>query len=130
MQIAVMQPDVAALIANGQPLTLFGDLACFWRSGSLRSEPAGRKPLTSRTALMLEVTPAPHNGCRKFNARVRQTRLSLVSSRECGGSAIYVASTCGSSSAGAVRPGDSVSVLAPGDGGGVSEVRSVHATNP
>jgi MOSC domain-containing protein YiiM len=76
-QLTVMQIDVANLLANGQPLTLFGDnlfLDLDLSSGNL---PTGT---TLRVgAALLEVTPKPHNGCKKFKARFGDDALALVS---------------------------------------------------
>jgi MOSC domain-containing protein YiiM len=80
MQIAVMEKDVAELIANGQPLTLFGD--CLILELDLSS---GNLPSGSRVRVggaVLEVTPTPHNGCRKFRARFGDGALRFVSMRE------------------------------------------------
>ena len=80
MQIAVMQKDVAELIANGQSLTLFGD--CLFLELDLS---AGNLPAGSRVRVgdaILEVTPEPHNGCRKFRARFGDDALRFVSMRE------------------------------------------------
>ncbi len=77
MQIAVMQPDVAALIANGQPLTLFGDALFLELDLSTANLPAGSRLRVG--AALLEVTPAPHNGCRKFQARFGAEALRFVS---------------------------------------------------
>ena len=108
MQIAVMQPDVATLIANGQPLTLFGDCLFLELDLSTANLPA-RSRLRAGEAL-LEVTPAPHNGCRKFQARFGAEALRFVSSpqwRQRNLRGIYMRVI----EAGTVRPGDSVSVL-------------------
>jgi MOSC domain-containing protein len=80
MQIAVMEKDVAELIANGQPLPLFGD--CLFLELDLSS---GNLPPGSRVRVggaVLEVTPMPHNGCRKFRARFGDGALRFVSMRE------------------------------------------------
>lgn len=79
-QLAVMQFDVASLIANGQPLTLFGDQLFLELDLSEANLPAG-SVLRAGTAT-LEVTPMPHNGCRKFRARFGEGALRFVSSRE------------------------------------------------
>jgi MOSC domain-containing protein YiiM len=111
MQIAVMQSDVATLIANGQPLTLFGD--GLFLDLNLSSE---NLPVESRVAAgsaILEVTPMPHNGCRKFLARFGQDALSFVSNPEwrrfnLRGIYMRVAQE------GEIRPGDSVTILRRG----------------
>jgi hypothetical protein len=80
MQIAVMEAAVAELIANGQPLTLFGD--CLMLALDLS---AGNLPPGSRVRVggaVLGVTPAPHNGCRKFRARFGDAALRFVSMPE------------------------------------------------
>lgn len=66
-QIAVMQVDVAELIANGQPLELFGDNLFLELDLSVENIPPGSRLLIGTATV--EVTPKPHNGCRKFRAR-------------------------------------------------------------
>ncbi len=66
-QIAVMQADVAALIANGQPLELFGDNLFLQLDLSVENIPPGSRVRVGGATM--EVTPKAHNGCRKFRAR-------------------------------------------------------------
>ena len=76
-QLAVMQVDVAELIANGQPLPLFGDnlfLELDLSNGNLL--PGSRLQVGAAT---LEVTPKLHNGCRKFRSRFGSDALRFVS---------------------------------------------------
>lgn len=80
MQIAVMQKDVAELIANGQPLALFGDCLILDLDLSAANLPAGSRVRVG--GAILEVTPTPHNGCRKFRARFGDGALRFVSVRE------------------------------------------------
>jgi MOSC domain-containing protein YiiM len=79
-QLAVMQFDVADLIANGQPLTLFGDQLFFELDLSEANLPAGT--VLRAGAATFEVTPLPHNGCRKFRERFGDGALRLVTTRE------------------------------------------------
>jgi MOSC domain-containing protein YiiM len=79
-QLAVMQFDVADLIANGQPLALFGDQLFLELDLSETNLPVGT--VLRAGTVMLEVTPEPHNGCRKFRARFGDAALHFVSNRE------------------------------------------------
>jgi hypothetical protein len=79
-QIAVMQSPVAALIANGQPLALFGDNLFVDLDLSSANVPHGSR-LKIGTAILV-ITPEPHNGCAKFRARFGADALRLVSQRE------------------------------------------------
>jgi len=78
--ITVMQIDVAELIANGQPLVLFGDNLFLSLDLSVDNLPAGSRVLVG--AAVLEVTPMPHNGCRKFRGRFGADALRFVSKAE------------------------------------------------
>jgi MOSC domain-containing protein YiiM len=78
-QLAVMRRDVAELIANGQPLTLFGDNLFVDLDVS-----AGNLPLGTRIRVgeaLVEVTAKPHNGCRKFEARFGLDALHFVQAK-------------------------------------------------
>jgi hypothetical protein len=79
-QITAMQADVAELIANGQPLTLFGDNLFLELDLSARNLPVGSRLRIG--GAVLEVTPVPHNGCKKFQARFGQEALRFVSGKE------------------------------------------------
>lgn len=79
-QLTVMQIDIADLVANGQPLTLFGDQLFLDLDLSAANLPPGSR-LRAGTAT-LEVTAMPHNGCRKFRERFGDAALRLVSTRE------------------------------------------------
>ncbi len=76
-QLAVMQAGVANLIANGQPLPLFGDNLFLDLDLSAANLPPGSRVRAG--AAILEVTPAPHNGCRKFRSRFGDAALRFVS---------------------------------------------------
>jgi len=76
-QLTVMQIEVAELIANGQPLTLFGDNLFFELDLSVANLPIGSQVRAGDA--ILEVTPQPHNGCQKFHARFGPEALRFVS---------------------------------------------------
>jgi hypothetical protein len=108
-QIAVMQKDVAELIANGQPLTLSGDCLVLDLDLSADNLPPGSRLQIGNA--MLEVTAKPHNGCSKFKSRFGEGALQLVSKtelrhRNLRGIYMRVAKD------GAVKTGDIVQVLA------------------
>jgi MOSC domain-containing protein YiiM len=110
-QITVMQTDVAELVANGQPLALFGDNLFLDLDLS-----AGNLPVGSRVRIgeaVLEVTPKPHNGCRKFLGRFGKDALRFVAQPELRHRnlrGIYLRVV----EAGDVQVGDAVEVLARG----------------
>lgn len=78
-QITVMQADVGALIANGQPMGLFGDNLVVNLDLSAESLPAGTR-LRAGDAL-LEVTDEPHTGCKKYAARFGHAALKFISAK-------------------------------------------------
>jgi len=80
MQLAVMNRDVATLIAAGQPLTTFGDNLYVDLDLSAGNLPAGTRLRIGRA--LVEMTPEPHNGCLKFNARFGNDALRLVQRKE------------------------------------------------
>jgi len=69
-QITLMRADVARLIADGQPLSLFGDNLLVELDLSQENLPAGTRLRIG--AALCEVTPQPHTGCGKFAARFGQ----------------------------------------------------------
>ena len=75
-QLAVMRRDVALLIANGQPLTLFGDNLFVDLDLSAANLPTGASLRVGRA--LVEVTPKPHNGCHKFKGRFGDDALRFV----------------------------------------------------
>jgi hypothetical protein len=107
-QLAVMELAVAELIANGQPLTLFGDNLFLTLDLSTPNLPPGTR-LRAGGAL-LEVTPKEHNGCHKFRARFGTEALRFVSTpplRHRNLRGIYMRVI----EAGEVGPGDPVEVV-------------------
>lgn len=79
-QLAVMQDAVAVLIANGQPLLLFGDNLFLDLDLSAANLPIGSRLRAG--ACVLEVTPKPHNGCSKFSGRFGPDALRFVAHPE------------------------------------------------
>jgi MOSC domain-containing protein YiiM len=75
-QLTVMQHDVASLIANGQPLPLFGDNLFLDLDLSATNLPIGSRLRAG--AVLLEVTPKAHNGCHKFKGRFGSDALRFV----------------------------------------------------
>jgi MOSC domain-containing protein YiiM len=75
-QLAVMRRDVAALIANGQPLTLFGDNLFVDLDLSAGSQQPGTRFRVG--GAIVEATAKPHNGCAKFQQRFGADALRFV----------------------------------------------------
>jgi MOSC domain-containing protein YiiM len=78
-QLATMRRDVAEVIANGQPLTTFGDNLFVDIDISERNLPVGTRVRLGDA--LLEVTPKPHNGCLKFKGRFGQDALEFVQAK-------------------------------------------------
>jgi len=111
-QLAVVQADVASLVANGQPFSLFGDNLFLDLDLSSENLPSGSR-LRAGEAL-LQVTPIPHNGCRKFLSRFGPDALKFVSKKELRHRnlrGVYMRVI----QAGLVRVGDAVHVLSRGE---------------
>jgi MOSC domain-containing protein YiiM len=78
-QLAVMRREVAELIANGQPLSVFGDNLFVDLDLSAANLPAGARLRVGEA--LVEVTPMPHDGCIKFRGRFGQDALRFVQAR-------------------------------------------------
>ena len=76
-QLAVMQMDIAQLIAGKQSITLFGDQLFVTLDLSANNLPAGSRIQVGQA--IVEVTPEPHDGCLKFKDRFGQDALVFVS---------------------------------------------------
>ncbi|HIF95673.1 MAG TPA: MOSC domain-containing protein [Myxococcales bacterium] len=76
-QTTVIRMDIAELIAAGQPLTHFGDNLFVDLDITAASLPPGSRVRVGEA--LVEVTPLPHNGCRKFKGRFGQDALVFVS---------------------------------------------------
>jgi len=113
-QITVMRADVARVIANGQPLFLFGDNLLVELDLSRANLPTGTR-LRVGSALC-EVTAKPHTGCGKFAGRFGQQARDLTNSEEFADRrlrGLYIRVV----EPGEVGPGDDISVLSrPGPG--------------
>jgi len=79
-QLAVMRRDVAELIANGQPLTVFGDNLFVDLDLSAENLPVGTRLRVGEA--LVEVTSKPHNGCLKFEGRFGQDALKFVHAKK------------------------------------------------
>ncbi len=79
MQITTMEAGVGELIANGQPLSLFGDNLLVELDLSSANLPIGSRLRIGSAAL--EVTPFPHTGCTKFRARFGADALRFISEK-------------------------------------------------
>lgn len=78
-QLTIMQTGVAGLIANGQSLALFGDNLFVDLDLSTANLPVGSRLRVG--GAIVEVTPMPHDGCGKFNARFGNDALRFVNAR-------------------------------------------------
>ena len=78
-QLAAMQTDVAELISNGQPLELSGDNLYLALDLSNENLPTGSRIRIG--GVLLEVTPMPHDGCKKFRARFGEAAHRFVCDR-------------------------------------------------
>jgi hypothetical protein len=108
MQLATVQSSVAELIANGQPLSMFGDNLYLDLDLSSDNLPAGSRLRAGGATL--EVTPEPHNGCVLYQARFGADALRFISAverraRKLRGIYLRVVD------AGEVRVGDTVEVI-------------------
>jgi MOSC domain-containing protein YiiM len=78
-QLAVMRRDVAEMIANGQPLTIFGDNLFVDLDVSAANLPMGTRLRVGEA--LVEVSPKPHDGCLKFKGRFGPDALRFVQAR-------------------------------------------------
>ena len=76
-QLTMMEFQVAQLIANSQPLGLFGDQLFAELDLSRENLPVGSQLEVG--GAVLEVSGRPHNGCQKFRSRFGADALRFVS---------------------------------------------------
>lgn len=79
-QLTAMELSVAHSIANGQPLSLFGDNLLLDLALDQANLPPGSRLRVG--AALLEVTPEPHTGCKKYRRRFGLDALKWISERE------------------------------------------------
>ena len=75
-QLTVIRRDVAELICHGQPLTLPGDNLLVDLDISAANLPVGARLRVG--AAVVEMSPKPHNGCLKFQARFGHDAFRFV----------------------------------------------------
>ncbi len=107
-QITVMRRDIADLFANGQSLSLFGDNLFVDLDISMENLPPGSRLRVGSS--VVEVTPEPHTGCRKFQQRFGRDALRFTALKEMRGKNLRGVHWRVLES-GAVTLGDSVEVL-------------------
>jgi hypothetical protein len=110
-QLTAMEVGVAEMIANGQPWSLFGDQLYLDLDLSSQNLPVGSSIAVGEAEL--EVTPKPHKGCAKYQARFGADALRFISRpemrpRNLRGIYLRVVTD------GLVRVGDSVEVIRRG----------------
>jgi hypothetical protein len=79
-QLTAMEAGVAAMIANGQSWSLFGDQLFLDLDLSADNVPVGS--LVGIGSAVLELTPKPHVGCAKYRARFGADALRFISQPE------------------------------------------------
>lgn len=79
-QLTAVQHAIGMLIANGQPLALFGDSLFLDLDLSASNLPVGSRLRAG--AALLEVTPKPHRGCSKYSGRFGPDALRFVAHPE------------------------------------------------
>ncbi|MCA9708439.1 MAG: hypothetical protein KDK70_21495 [Myxococcales bacterium] len=104
-QITVMEHAVAEWVADGQPVHLPGDNLLVDLDLHEAAAPPGTR-LRAGTCL-LEVTAAPHRGCKKFEARFGAEALAWVNAPEHAARRLR-GINCRVVEAGEVRPGDAI----------------------
>jgi hypothetical protein len=76
-QLTAMEAEVGRRIANGQSMALFGDNLVLDLALDVENLPAGSRIRVGEA--LLEVTPEPHTGCKKYAARFGVPALKWIS---------------------------------------------------
>jgi len=108
MQVSIMRADLAHIIANGQPLALFGNNLLVDMDLSSQNLPVGTTLLVGTARCV--VSPEPHNACSLFSKRFGHPALVLTADkrwRDQNLRGLYLTVI----EAGEVGPGDSISVV-------------------
>ncbi|TNE86559.1 MAG: hypothetical protein EP330_22735 [Deltaproteobacteria bacterium] len=79
-QITAMEAGVGEVIANGQDLALFGDNLVLDLALDAVNLPIGSRIQAGEA--VLELTPKPHTGCKKYRARFGLDALRYISDKE------------------------------------------------
>ena len=110
-EVTLMRADVAALVCNGQDLSLPGDNLLVDLDLSAENLPTGSRLQVGEA--VLEITAKPHTGCLKFERRFGADARALTAVEELKAArlrGIHARVVIG----GAARPGDEVRVLGRG----------------
>ena len=75
-QLTAVRLDVAHVIANGQPLALFGDQLFLHLDLSRANLPVGSRVRVGQA--IVDVSPKPHNGCQKYRSRFGDDAFRFV----------------------------------------------------
>lgn len=78
-QLAVIRRDVAEVLAHGQPISTAGDNLYVDLDLSAANLPTGTRLRVGQA--LVEMTPEPHDGCRKFKGRFGGDALRFVSQK-------------------------------------------------
>jgi hypothetical protein len=107
-QLTLMMTSVAALVCDGQPLHLPGDNLLV--NLDLGSEALGVGARLRAGTAILEISPKPHTGCKKFVARFGLDAMEWVND-ESGRARRLRGVNCRIVEPGDVRVGDAIEVI-------------------
>jgi MOSC domain-containing protein YiiM len=107
-QVTLMMTRVAELVCDGQPLHMPGDNLFVDLDLSAAALPIGSHLRVG--AALLEVTPKPHNGCKKFLARFGEGALAWINDEQ-GRARKLRGINCRVIEEGSVRVGDTIELV-------------------